>query len=372
MKSIHKIESRGFFFLFLFIFLLSTAGEAFARSSGGRTGGSSGFSRSRSGGSGSSPSKPSGSPGRSGFGSSGRSTYSSPGYGGSSGYAGSSGGRGSYSVPVPVPVPTPSPWGYGYFSRPAYGFYSSGGGFSSFWIVLFGLIAIAVVLYVILSTLRRSSSDESSEAGETLKKGGLDLYSIVKFQLALLSTARFVQDELRNIALQGRTDTPEELVDRLRETTVLLARHPEYWRYGLWEVLRAGTLDEAESLFHETVSEERSKLSQELTVNVDGRVQQRALKKEEEEGIGEIGQYIVVTLILALSTRRFSTIEYPAHEDIERLLKKLGGIIPDHLLALEMMWVPENPDDTLSEEELLMEYPDLKNLSLGVPAEPSS
>jgi uncharacterized membrane protein len=37
-------------------------------------------------------------------------------------------------------------------------------------------------------------------------------------------------------------------------------------------------------------------------------------------------------------------------------------LLASDILALEVMWSPENPDDALTEDELMAEYPELSAL----------
>lgn len=332
-----KVQRRSFWKKVLAaslgLLLFFSAGEVLAKSSGGRMGGSAGFSRSRSGSGGFQTRPYSSRPSRS---------YSGP------------PGKGRVE-------PRPYGWGVGpVFIGPPYGM-SPGyayGGFDGrlLFTLLFLAAFIGLLAYVALQRWQRLPS-----LGEE-KRGGLMPYTVMKLQLALLFVARFIQRELEELALKARTDTPEGLAELLQAVTVVLSRSPEYWRYGLFEVHRAKTLDEAEGLFREVVALERAKLSQETLVNVEGRVERRALKRLEGEALKEAGGFIVVTVIVAVKRRVFDSIGKPSREDIQRILKKLGGLIAPHLLGLEVLWSPEDPEDVLSEEELLLDYADLNLL----------
>lgn len=182
---------------------------------------------------------------------------------------------------------------------------------------------------------------------------------MAKLQLALLFTAKQIIQELKETALRGKTQNHEDLAFLLRETTILLNRYPPYWRYALWRVKHLNDLDEAEEFFYELVAQERAKLSQEKLVNIDGRIQR---VESASESIHEVGGYIVITAIVVFSQRRFDAIDHPAQEDIRRILSKLGAVIPQHLLAMEVIWCPEDSDAFLTEEDLLLDYPELQSI----------
>ena len=50
-----------------------------------------------------------------------------------------------------------------------------------------------------------------------------------------------------------------------------LMRHSDYWRYATVQVQHAATLDDPERTFNQVVGQERAKLTEELTVNVEER-----------------------------------------------------------------------------------------------------
>jgi uncharacterized membrane protein len=321
--------------------------DTWARSSGGRYGGRAGFSQSRSGSSGggwsgsrSAPARPYGAP-------------SSPGY-----------SPPSYSPPVSSPG-----WGFLPFLIPFLGWGGGwggggggggGGGFGFGGIVglLIILGIVALVGRVLLRNLSAARHDQQ-DLSPSSSLGG-ERYAVVKSQLALLSTARSLQRDLQTYAKAATTDTVAGLATSLQDVVMALIRHGEYWRYGAVQVQRAGSLDDAERTFNQAVSQERAKLSEELTVNIDGIRRQTSL--QEGRPAEEVGQYLVVTLIVATGYPEFTAYPTPSVKDIEATLQRLGTLLAADLLALEVIWSPENPDDTLTEDELLAEYPELSTL----------
>jgi uncharacterized membrane protein len=314
--------------------VLALAADTWARSSGGRYGGRAGFSQSRSGSSG-------------GGGSSSRSSPATP-----------------YSAPTsPGYYPPVASPGFGFlpFFLPFLGW--GGGGWGGFGfggvlglLIVLGIIAlVGRVLLQNLATARRYRTDRASSAS----LGG-DRYAVVKCQIALLSTARSLQRDLQNFANAATTDTAAGLAAALQDVAMALMRHSEYWRYGAVQVQHAPTLDDAERAFNRVVSEERAKLSDELTVNIDGVRRQSSVR--ESAAVHEVGQYLVVTLIVATGYPEFTAYQTPSPKDLEATLQRLGTLLTSDLLALEVIWSPENPDDTLTEDELIAEYPELSGL----------
>jgi uncharacterized membrane protein len=324
----------------LSLFLVLTfAADTWARSSGGRYGGRAGFSQSRSG---------------------------------------SSGGGWSSSRPAPTqPYSAPSPPSYApSMPSPGFGFlpfllpflgwgggggasFGAGGGFGfggilGLLIILGIVVLVGRVLLQNLATARRNRLDGSSAAG---LEGGR--YAVVKCQLALLSTARSLQRELQTYANTAGTDTAAGLASALQDAVMALMRHSDYWRYGVVQVQPAATLDDAERTFNQVVSQERAKLSEELTVNVDG--VRRQASRSESAPSKDVGQYLVVTLIVATGYPEFTAYQTPSPKDIEGTLQRFSTLLTSDLLAFEVIWSPENPDDSLTEDELIAEYPVLSS-----------
>jgi uncharacterized membrane protein len=261
-------------------------------------------------------------------------------------------------------------------SSPGFGFlpfflpflaWGGGGGGSGAGFGFGGVLGLLIILgivallgKVLLQNLANSYRDRVGRGATSTWGGGGERYAVMKYQLGLLSTARALQQELRNAAAAATTDTLAGLAAALQDVAIALTRHSQYWRYGTVEVQRVGSIDEAERGFNQVVNQERGKLSAELTINVDGRRQQT--QSQPPAPAAEVGQYLVVTLIVATGYPEFTTSRTPTFKDMEATLQRLGTLLAADLLALEVIWTPENPDDTLTEDELIAEYPELSVL----------
>jgi uncharacterized membrane protein len=323
--------------------VLALATDVWARSSGGRYGGRAGFSQSRGGSSG-------------GGWSSSRSAPTRP-----------------YNAPPPASYAPSTPttprsgfgflpfllpflwWGGGSGASAGAGGGFGFGGILGLLIILGIVVVVGRVLLKNLATARRNRLDGSPSG-----MSGGERYAVVKSQLALLSTARSLQRELQTFANTGSTDTVVGLASALQDVVMALMRHSDYWRYGVVQVQPAATLDDAERAFNQVVSQERAKLSEELTVNVNG--VRRQAPRSERVPSNEVGQYLVVTLIVATGYPEFTAYQTPSPKDIEGTLQRLSTLLTSDLLAVEVMWSPENPDDSLTEDELMAEYPELSAL----------
>jgi uncharacterized membrane protein len=223
-------------------------------------------------------------------------------------------------------------------------------------VLILGIVAlVGKVLLQRLANARRERSGQAS-AGSW----GGERYAVLTCQLALLATARALQHELQRYAETATTNTVAGLATALQEATMALMRHQDYWRYGVVRVQRVDTIDEAERGFNQAISQERVKLSEELTTNIEG--VRRQTPRRESPKADEVGQYLVVTLIVATGYPEFTDYRTPSLKDMEGTLQRLGTLLAADILALEVIWSPENPDDALTEDELLTEYPELSGL----------
>jgi uncharacterized membrane protein len=223
-------------------------------------------------------------------------------------------------------------------------------------LLILGIVAfVGKVLLQNLSNARRHRADQPSAAS-----WGGERYAVVTAQLALLATARALQHDLQHYAETATTNTIIGLASALQEATLTIRRYSDHWRYGTVHVQRVGTLDEAERAFNQAVGQERAKLSEELTTNIEG--VRRQTPRRESAKADEGGQYLVVTLIVATGYPEFTEYRTPSLQDMEDTLQRLGTLLAADLLAVEVIWSPAGPDDTLTEDELLYEYAELSGL----------
>jgi uncharacterized membrane protein len=225
-----------------------------------------------------------------------------------------------------------------------------GGGGGLFTILIF--IAIAGFL----TRAFRQPSDSVESMGYSTPT-----VSIAELQVGLLFSARELQLDLDRIARNANTGSSAGLTQVLQEATLSLLRHPEYWVYAGSKNQQA-RLDAAEAQFNRLSLAERSKFSGETLSNVNNQLKQaeaRAALPEAGGSLASPGEYIVVTLLVAAQ----GNLQLPAvqsTDDLRRALSQLGAVSSDKLLALEVLWTPQAEGDTLSADEMIAEYPDLK------------
>ncbi|NJN58496.1 MAG: DUF1517 domain-containing protein [Leptolyngbyaceae cyanobacterium SL_5_9] len=273
-------------------------------------------------------------------------------------------GGGSFRAPSRTYAPpsrTYAPPGGGYYPGGGFGFpfiipfFGVGGGFGGLFTVL---IFISIASFLVRSFRQAQGGEDGM--GYTSSPA----ISVAKVQVGLLADARTLQADFDRIARAADTGSSEGLAQVLQETTLSLMRHPEYWVYGAAANQQA-RLEAAEAQFNRLALAERSKFSEETLSNVNNQLRQAresALVKAEPGGElvqAAPGEFIVVTLLVATQNK----LQLPAvnnTQDLRRALSQVGAIPSEQLLAVEVLWTPQDENDTLSSEDLLTEYPDLK------------
>ncbi|MCL1465157.1 DUF1517 domain-containing protein [Argonema galeatum] len=297
--------------------------EAYAKKSGGRSGGGS-FSRpSRSNGGSSSPSR-------------------------SNNNRGSSGGSYYNSTPV---------YGGGYRSGGIY-FYSGWG-----WVFpsLFGLMILIIVLFIIyaIQNSTRNSAQTTNDFPTGNKELDNNIVTISKIQVGLLAQARAIQKELSELSLSIDTGTPEGLSELVQESALALLRSPENWTHvsAISKTLR--TREEAQTIFNKFSIEERSKFSSETITNVEGKIRQKDINPDQN---AEPGSYIVVTLLIGTEDDRPLFVNVYSSQDLKAALERIAATPPEYLTVFELLWTPQSETESLSYDELLTEYANLMKI----------
>ena len=290
----------------------------------------------------------------------------------SSAMAARTGGRiggGSFRAPSRS-YSTPRGGGYsGGYRSPGYGY--GGGGFGFPFLLPFfgygggGLFSI-LIFFALANFLVRAF--RNAGAGED---GGYDGYgssqvSVAQVQVGLLANARELQPELNRLALTADTSSASGRATVVQEATLALLRHPEYWVYGATDSQKA-SLEAAEAKFNQLALTERSKFTDETLTNVDSVVSdesQQALGGNTEEGAiqlkeGDSGEYIIATVIVG-ATGNLELPKINGDEDLRQALQQIGSLGSDRLLAVEILWTPQADGDTLSSNDILAYYPNLK------------
>eukprot|EP00249_Psilotum_nudum_P004776 c18274_g1_i1 orf=767-2011(+) len=254
--------------------------------------------------------------------------------------------KSSFSFSAPYVAPSPffgGGFGPSIYVGPAYGIGLGGGG--GFFLLMLGFMAVFLVSGFLSD---RSNSSLLSAAQKT---------SVLKIQVGLLGMARSLQRDLDRLADRANTSTPEGLHLVLTETVLSLLRHPDYWISGYSSSDIKRSVEAGEQCFNELSLEERGKFDEETLVNVDS-FHRRSVRQRANSFNNE---YIVVTLLVA-AEGEYKLPIINSNADLREALRKLGSVPKDQTLAVEVLWTPQDANDTLSERELIRDYPLLRPL----------
>jgi uncharacterized membrane protein len=290
-----------------------------------------------------------------------------------------SGGRiggGSFRAPArsySSPSRTYAPSGGGYYPGGGFGggfgfpfllpFFGFGGGFGG----LFSILIFISIANFLVQSFRRAGGTGEEELGYSTPTN----VSVARLQVGLLADARGLQSELDSLAKTADTDTATGRAQVLQESTLALLRHPEYWVYAGAESQQT-RLEAAEAKFNQLSLAERSKFTEETLSNFNNQLREsgsnNVLPSVKENGVlvardlsQAPGEYIVVTLIVGT----LGKLQLPVvknSEDLRMALRQIGGVSSEQLLAVEVLWTPQANGDTLTADDMLAGYPDLRSI----------
>ena len=238
------------------------------------------------------------------------------------------------------------------FLLPIFGF--GGGG-------VFGFLILMSIIGVIINSFKNSSTF-SSESNNTIisQPAKPTNVSLIQFQIGLLASAKEIQVKLRELASDSDTSSSSGLQKVLQDTTLSLLRNPELWVYSNIET-GSVPFASAESTFNRISITERSKLKAELTSNYSGQISTSNKIQTNPGDADPTNEYIALTILLA-SKKDLRLNNSENSERITETLRILGSISSNELMALEVIWQPDGEGETLKEEELIIQYPNLKHL----------
>ena len=240
-----------------------------------------------------------------------------------------------------------------------WGGYGYGGGFG-----LFGTVVAMVVIGMAIAGVARAVRASRGAGGGWGNFGGeaeamAGRAYLYKAQLALGRSARGIQDRLAQFAAQGDTASEAGLAALLQQTALELLREKDAIRYATADARGPMSLTNAETAMNAVALGERSRFQVERVRAADGRALRSDAPAEEGK---EALELVVVTVVVATRTRlaKFGSAESPAA--VEALLSELGAVSSDGLLGLEVIWTPADPNDSMTETDVMTTYPELRSV----------
>lgn len=244
-----------------------------------------------------------------------------------------------------------------------YGGWGMGGGMG----MVGGLLVVGIVLLgtvMVVRSIRRASGrgllagssgyDDYDDASETP-----DRAYVYKVQLGLGRSGRGVQKRLEEFASSGDTSSESGLAELLRQTALELMREKESIRYGLLEPGGPFSLTNGEAKMTGAATAERSRYQVERVRGADGNVR----RSDATATVGkEALEFLVVTVLVASRYPIDGLQKLDDRKGLDQVLSNLGAVPASALLGLEVIWTPADPDDSLTETDLMTTYPELRSL----------
>jgi uncharacterized membrane protein len=182
---------------------------------------------------------------------------------------------------------------------------------------------------------------------------------LYKVQLALGRSGRGIQERLADFASRGDTNTEAGLASMLQQSALELLREKDAIRYVQTVGQGPMSLTNAETAMNGLALAERSRFQVERVRAADGRVNQSTATAGEGK---EALELIVVTLVVAARAPLSNFKTVTTHAELETLLSELGTVSPDGLLGLEVVWTPADPNDSMTETDVMTTYPELRGI----------
>ncbi|MEL6440733.1 MAG: DUF1517 domain-containing protein [Cyanobacteria bacterium J06621_8] len=243
-------------------------------------------------------------------------------------------------------------------STPAYRTSRNSGSGELVFLLLF-LITGGVLCYVVYRSLSRGNGSSRNKAeAKAIRERDNDRVTVSMLQVALSfppSNVEDLQGELSQLSRNADTSTETGLVQLMQESALILLRNSQAWSHVLAQS-ETMAIASAESAFDQLSIKERSKFSGETLSNVAGNL---SVKEPTNSESDDLGSYVVVTLIVGTADDQPLFAEINSEASLQEALLKISSMRDDFLIRLELLWTPQAADQYLTDDELLLEYPNI-------------
>eukprot|EP00877_Chromochloris_zofingiensis_P006583 jgi/Chrzof1/2178/Cz11g05040.t1 len=181
-------------------------------------------------------------------------------------------------------------------------------------------------------------------------------FTVAKLQVAVFGQVEQFQQKLDQLAALLDTDDEDAMHELVQEVAIFLGRNLQYCAYAQSASFQTDDFDEAEQKFNQASMKERSKFKKETLINYGGRMDRDALR-EQGTDVG-LDKWLCITLIVAAE----APLKLPkirSTQDVQKALGLIGGLGLDDVVAVELLWTPQEEGDSYSKDELLHDYPSL-------------
>jgi uncharacterized membrane protein len=244
-----------------------------------------------------------------------------------------------------------------------YGGWGGGGGMGTLGsLLLVGIVCLGAVMVVrsIRRASRRGALTYASNQDEVDDvAGSRDRSYVYKVQLGLGRSGRGIQKRLEEFASTGDTSSEAGLAELLRQTALELMREKDAVRYGLVEPGGPYSLTNGEAKMNGAAMAERSRFQVERVRGAEGQVR----RSDAAASVGsEALEFLVITVLVATRQPLGDLQKLEDRQGLEAVLSELGSVPASTLLGLEVVWTPADPEDSLTETDLMTTYPEMRSI----------
>lgn len=248
--------------------------------------------------------------------------------------------------------------GYG-FSPFGYGGFGGGFGFMPMFMSP-NVLVLGLAAYIAISLLNNraggsdfSNSDDvgSLGSGATLLKIQVSLDDDWSRKGNIMDTLAIISSKQSSLSSRGA------LANLISDTSLALLRKSADWHAVAYEgdLFRSGNSREIEPAFQKLAIRERSKFEEEVSGSAP------------YGGVTSRPTQVVVSLVVALRGKAQSysdkiTSTKMLRECLQNLAADALTDDGENILAVELLWTPSEPGSTISERELIEDYPELMRL----------
>jgi uncharacterized membrane protein len=223
-------------------------------------------------------------------------------------------------------------------------------------LVLLGVVGLGTV--AVVRAIRRASRQSSVWTNSDEEERPDESY-VYKVQIGLGRSARRIQGRLTDFASQGDTSSEAGLAELLHQTALELLREKDSIRYGLAQASGPMSMTHGETKLGATAMAERARFEVERIRAADGSVR----RAQADAAVGaEALEFLVVTVVVATRMPLACVKPVTDRDGVEAALIELGAVPSHVLLGLEVIWTPADPEDSLTETDLMTTYPELRSL----------
>lgn len=231
--------------------------------------------------------------------------------------------------------------------------YGRSRGFSWIGILIF-LLIVGVIVFFVIKSKRNGEGGYSNGYAEPSEE-----FNTLKLQFALYATADDFEKEVKNLAEELDYDSEQDLKTLVNETSMLLVQNQDYVKYAFVKQGKATrNIDVAERNFDGFINEETAKFSQITFQNRSGKVRDRDLSDGNKPDFMEVDEYFIISLVVSYANTKIKLKDDNYSWDAySELLRNVGAISSNNIVAAEIIWSPDADDDILTEDDIITHYP---------------